>query len=608
MKRNVHWFISANLREVFLAVGVSLFLFPENAHGQTSPGALTAEKPSQGVELNSDPGLKSATPTDDISEFESNTVPDVDSIVKKPPSKTLQTAKQLPKAVMPKISPISTSSKKPPTILEPISSSVSSPKSSPTPSLPQQSPAPVNPGTTKSSESLIVESPEKKQITPLPAAAQAVPVQNAVIPIPAKKGEVKNTLALPEGSIKKKETPKEIINELPERPVMVPPMIISSNNFSGAPAMPGGLRWMAEGEAPEVYHVEYGDTLFDICDQLLDEPGYWPKLWSMNPEIKNPHFIYPGMKLEFYPGDKDNPPYLQVLNESDIVPIDKGEISEKELVASKDIVEVEMSTLPPLKGFEIVDMEDLSVGQQALDSFEAIGEYVVRDEETLFVPGFIYAEEQVSFGTIGGGIDGEILVGQNDQVIIESPEGTVAVGSRYKIARGGHEVRHPKSRDFIGYLYYYVASVFIEKQLEDESRNLFLGRVSESRTPVEQKDLLLTYGSSVRIISPISAIGLINSTDGTVVALANINQDIDGSGGFVFLDRGIAHGIAIGQFFEVQKNYGVSWAQVEQVVPDKSRRPVGIIRIIDVTDVGAAGYIVKNERPIEIGDVIGKGN
>src|SRR5262249_54111051 len=107
------------------------------------------------------------------------------------------------------------------------------------------------------------------------------------------------------------------------------------NDFSGAPPVPGTMRIMAEGEAPEEYLVQPGDTLFDICDQLLSEAGYWPKLWALNPEIKNPHFIFPNMRLRFYPGDDETPPYLQVVSEDDVIPIDKGDLDEAQLVAEK---------------------------------------------------------------------------------------------------------------------------------------------------------------------------------------------------------------------------------------------------------------------------------
>ena len=46
--------------------------------------------------------------------------------------------------------------------------------------------------------------------------------------------------------------------------------------------------------APKTYVVEKGDTLWDISSVFLDQPWLWPKLWRLNPEINNPHLIYPG--------------------------------------------------------------------------------------------------------------------------------------------------------------------------------------------------------------------------------------------------------------------------------------------------------------------------
>ena len=112
--------------------------------------------------------------------------------------------------------------------------------------------------------------------------------------------------------------------------------IETPNLFAGVPPIPGGLRNLARGEAPEEYKIETGDTLFDICDQLLDEAAYWPKLWALNPYIKNPHFIFPGMILRFYPGDTENPPFLQVVFEDDIVPVDKSEL-DNSLLIQQDI-------------------------------------------------------------------------------------------------------------------------------------------------------------------------------------------------------------------------------------------------------------------------------
>ncbi|WP_295854687.1 LysM domain-containing protein [uncultured Xylophilus sp.] len=57
-----------------------------------------------------------------------------------------------------------------------------------------------------------------------------------------------------------------------------------------------------EGElapnAPDVYVVKRGDTLWDISGLYLLRPWRWPELWGMNlAEIRNPHRIYPGQTL-----------------------------------------------------------------------------------------------------------------------------------------------------------------------------------------------------------------------------------------------------------------------------------------------------------------------
>ena len=93
------------------------------------------------------------------------------------------------------------------------------------------------------------------------------------------------------------------------------------NEFSGAPPISESLGVFGAGEAPSHYVIQEGDTLFDICDQLLDEPEYWPKLWSMNPEIRNPHYIWPGMVLRFYPGDDALPPFLEIQDEESLEPV-----------------------------------------------------------------------------------------------------------------------------------------------------------------------------------------------------------------------------------------------------------------------------------------------
>ncbi|MGB0842493.1 MAG: LysM peptidoglycan-binding domain-containing protein, partial [Pseudoalteromonas shioyasakiensis] len=62
-------------------------------------------------------------------------------------------------------------------------------------------------------------------------------------------------------------------------------------------------------DAPKQYVVKKGDTLWDISGVYLDEPWQWPDLWQMNPQIANPHLIYPGDALTLI-YDKDGNPRL----------------------------------------------------------------------------------------------------------------------------------------------------------------------------------------------------------------------------------------------------------------------------------------------------------
>lgn len=58
-----------------------------------------------------------------------------------------------------------------------------------------------------------------------------------------------------------------------------------------------------------MHTVRRGDTLSGICETYFRNPYQWPRIWSYNPQIQNPHWIYPGdlVRLRANAGGGDEP-------------------------------------------------------------------------------------------------------------------------------------------------------------------------------------------------------------------------------------------------------------------------------------------------------------
>jgi hypothetical protein len=59
--------------------------------------------------------------------------------------------------------------------------------------------------------------------------------------------------------------------------------------------------------APKSYVVKRGDTLWGIATMFLRDPWLWPEVWYVNPQVANPHLIFPGDTLTLAYGANGRP-------------------------------------------------------------------------------------------------------------------------------------------------------------------------------------------------------------------------------------------------------------------------------------------------------------
>jgi len=108
---------------------------------------------------------------------------------------------------------------------------------------------------------------------------------------------------------------------------------------------------------PDVYVVKKSDTLWDISAQFLDKPWLWPEIWQVNPQVANPHLIYPGdvlslvyidgkPKITRKPGVIKLSPSVREISRGDAIAALPLDIVKPFLVGARVVTEEQFETAP----------------------------------------------------------------------------------------------------------------------------------------------------------------------------------------------------------------------------------------------------------------------
>jgi len=339
---------------------------------------------------------------------------------------------------------------------------------------------------------------------------------------------------------------------------------------------------------PESYTVVTGDTLWDIATRFLEDPWVWPQIWDVNPQIANPHLIYPGdiISLIFVDGQ----PRL-VVDRPGAEPV-AGTVPAP---APAPVAGEPVAAEPPPPSGDTVRLSPTIRVQPLGEAIPAISASAIR--QFTVKPRVLTAEELEAAPYIVGNYDGRLISASGNQVYVRGLENTTE--SLYSIYRAGKEFTDPDTGESLGIEVIYVGDAKVIS-FGDPSRMV----ITENNREALNGDVLLPLdrGKVAHDYVPRKpAIGF----EGRVISLFDaISQT--GQNQTVAVNIGQRDGIAVGDMLAVFSPGGSIEDRTRgkrETVPLPDERS-GMVMIVRSFDRVSYGLIMVSDRPIHINDVV----
>ena len=315
---------------------------------------------------------------------------------------------------------------------------------------------------------------------------------------------------------------------------------------------------------PDKYVVKRGDTLWGISAMFLRDPWYWPEIWYANPQVENPHLIYPGDVLTLvYVNGK---PQLQVERGGAVAQGGTEKLSPK--VRDEGLHDA----IP-------------AIPLQVIGAFLTRGSILQKDEFEK-APYIVSTRGRHMVGAAG-----------NDAYVRGEVTG---VDHGYNVVHIGDKLVDPDDGDVLGYEGIYVGAGTI-RRVGDPS-TLFL---NDTTREVLEGDRLISknvaYPSNFVPSAPSKAV------TGSIVAVVDGVTEV-GQYQVIVVNRGTRDGLAIGNVLRV-------W-QAGEKVPDRVKsgvfpsnvklpdEPAGVSMVFQVYDRVSYALILEATSEIHVLDTV----
>ncbi|HBT84078.1 MAG: hypothetical protein A2091_00095 [Desulfuromonadales bacterium GWD2_61_12] len=323
----------------------------------------------------------------------------------------------------------------------------------------------------------------------------------------------------------------------------------------------------AAAENVQTYIIQKGDTLSGLSERFLKDPYYWPSLWSNNPTITNPHFIYPGQEVRIYDGRIEIVPAVPEAPVASDAPIAAEPAEPAPTPAAQEMV-------PPVAA-------ETPAAPQAVTVQTPGGE------------GFIAVDPERAVGTLVDTTDNRILIGEGDMVFLRLEEAP-AVGDKFSVFEVSEKVRHPVTGKKFGYR---IVDLGVVEVLSVHA-DVVTAVVRSAFREIYRDAMLLPYQKPLRDIAIKRAA---NPVSGYLLAAFSA-KIVQGQGDVVYLDLGAMDGLEAGNLVDISRPRQATELADKSLALQLPEVVLGRAIVLDTRPHSATALILKVAGPVYVGD------
>jgi len=326
--------------------------------------------------------------------------------------------------------------------------------------------------------------------------------------------------------------------------------------------------------APRSYVVKRGDTLWGIAKLYLRDPWHWPEIWNANPQIHNPHLIYPGDTLHLV--YVEGRPELVLQRGSGSSGAESGGVVKLEPQVRSSPLAAAITTIP----------------------YETVHAFMSKP--------MMLTRAQIDHAPyILASLNGHTAIAQGNTIYVRRLRGPARVGMSYDVVHIGAPLRDPGSREILGYNGIYTGSARLTRL--GHPATLVMTRSARETEPGDKlipSEVTLPLDFEPRAPNePVSA-RIIAVNDGVTMI---------GQYEVIVIDRGARDGLAPGDVLAVYKAGAVVKDNVRNgylngvstFFPPKVRLPderSGTFMVFKVFHRVSYGLIMEAHNIIRVGD------